>query len=263
MTCEETTRLLSQYVDDVLPLPIRSVVDDHLDRCPVCRADVAELRSLTRSLAQLAPPIVPASLVSAVTDALMIEAAALKQSPAPSIGQRIKVWLEPRMMPYGVSSFASILLFVGMFAALRPHFVALQQAARQSNAILARSSLAYDLNQPVSPEDFSADRAPFAAQSPSLDPGGALAALTSSYAHPHTDVLQEADDMIVVADVFNNGAASLADVVQAPRDRQMLADFEVALRQSAAFVPASLDRRPDTMRVVFTVQKVDVRDRSF
>jgi hypothetical protein len=69
--------------------------------------------------------------------------------------------------------------------------------------------------------------------------------------------------MIVVADVFSNGAASLADVVQAPRDRQMLADFEVALRQSAAFVPASLDRRPDTMRVVFTVQKVDVRERSF
>ena len=69
--------------------------------------------------------------------------------------------------------------------------------------------------------------------------------------------------MIVVADVFSNGSASLADVVQAPRDRQMLADFEVALRQSAAFVPASFDRRPDTMRVVFTVQKVDVRERSF
>ena len=37
--------------------------------------------------------------------------------------------------------------------------------------------------------------------------------------------------MIVVADVFSNGAASLADVVHAPRDRQMLDDFEVALRQ--------------------------------
>jgi hypothetical protein len=86
--------------------------------------------------------------------------------------------------------------------------------------------------------------------------------LTGSYAHPHSE-FQDADDMIVVADVFSNGAASLADVVQAPRDRRMLADFEVALRQSAAFVPASLDRRPDTMRVVFTVQKVDVRDRSF
>jgi hypothetical protein len=130
--------------------------------------------------------------------------------------------------------------------------------------LVFRASPGYDLNQPVTSEDFSARRAPFAEQSPSLNPGGALAALTGSYAHPHTNVNQAtSDDMIVVADVFSNGAASLADVVQAPRDRRMLADFEVALRQSAAFVPASLDRRPDTMRVVFTVQKVDVRERSF
>ena len=121
----------------------------------------------------------------------------------------------------------------------------------------------YDLTKPVTPEIYSARRAPFAEQSPSLNPGGALATLTGNYAQPRVGQFQEGDDMVVVADVFSNGAASLADVVQAPRDRQMLADFEVALRQSTAFVPASLDRRPDTMRVVFTVQKVDVRDRSF
>ena len=69
--------------------------------------------------------------------------------------------------------------------------------------------------------------------------------------------------MVVVADVYSNGVASLADVMQAPRDRRMLEEFEKALRQDAAFVPASLDRRPDTMRVVFSVQRVDVRDRSF
>ena len=59
------------------------------------------------------------------------------------------------------------------------------------------------------------------------------------------------------------GAASLVDVVQPPRDKRMLAEFESALRQDAAFVPASLDRRPDTMRVVFAVQKVNVDDRNF
>jgi hypothetical protein len=164
-------------------------------------------------------------------------------------------------MPYTVGSFASVVLFFSMFVGLSPHFMALQQAARQMETVLVfRASPGYDLNKPVTSEDFSARRAPFAEQSPSLNPGGALAALTGSYAH---NVNQDADDMIVVADVFSNGSASLADVVQAPRDRRMLADFEYALRQSAAFVPASLDRRPDTMRVVFTVQKVDVRDRSF
>ncbi|MEK6279641.1 MAG: zf-HC2 domain-containing protein [Acidobacteriota bacterium] len=263
MNCEETTHLLSPYIDDVLSLPVRVGVDDHLDVCPVCRAHVAELRSLSRSLAQLRPGIPPVDLAASINDALMIEAAARRQAPKPSFRESVTRWLEPRLMPYTVSSFASVILFVSMFAGLRPHFVALQEAALQSNTFVSRDNRVYDLHQPVSQEDFSATRAPFAEQSPSLNPGGALAALTSSYAHPHTNVDEDGDDMIVVADVFSNGAASLADVVQAPRDRQMLADFELALRQSAAFVPASLDRRPGTMRVVFSVQKVDVRDRSF
>lgn len=264
MSCEETTQLLSQYMDDVLSLPLRVEVDEHLERCPVCRAHASEFRSISRSLRQLSRPVVPANLASSITDALMIEAAARRQAPEPSFRKRMALWLEPRLMPYSVGSFASIILFVSMFAALRPHFIALREAARQNDSVLVlQSNPVYDLNQPVTPEDFSARRAPFAEQSPSLNPGGALAVLTGSYAHPHANEFQYADDMIVVADVFSNGAASLADVVQAPRDRRMLADFEVALRQSAAFVPASLDGRPDTMRVVFTVQKVDVRDRSF
>lgn len=262
MTCEETTQLLSQFIDDVLTLPVRASLDEHLDRCPVCRAHAADMRSLSRGLRQLSRPLVPWDLAASINDVLMIEAAARRQAPAQSWPARVANWLEPRIMPYGVGSFASVVLFVSMFLALSPHFIALQQASRELSTVMVfQPSQGYDLNQPVSSEDFSNRRAPYAEQSPTLNPGGALAALTSSYANPHeTD---EADDMIVVADVFSNGSASLADVVQAPRNRQMLADFEVALRQSAAFVPASLDRRPDTMRVVFTVQKVDVRDRSF
>jgi len=262
MNCEETTELLSQFIDDVLPLPQRASVDAHLDLCPVCRAHAAEFRSLTRSLRKITRPVPPGDLASAINAALQIEAAARRQLPERSLVDRLALWLEPRLMPYGVGSFASVVMFAAVFIALSPHFMALQLASKQLSTVLVfRPSPGYDLNQPVSSEDFSNLRAPFAEQSPSLNPGGALAALTSSYAQPGTN--QEGDDMIVIADVFSNGSATLADVVQAPRDRQMLADFEVALRQSAAFVPASLDRRPDTMRVVFTVQKVDVRDRSF
>lgn len=264
MTCEETNSLLSQYIDDVMSLPMRVTVDEHLNSCPVCRAHVSELRSLSRSLAQLKPSVVPTDLATSIKDALMIEAAARRQSPVPTWRESIQRWLEPRLMPYTIGSFASVLMFISMFAGLRPHFVALQEAALQTSSFsVSREVRVYDLYQPVSQEDFSATRAPFAEQSPSLNPGGALAALTSSYVNPRQRVSEDADDMIVVADVFSNGAASLADVVQAPRDPRMLTDFEVALRQSAAFVPASLDRRPGTMRILFTVQKVDVRDRSF
>ena len=76
-------------------------------------------------------------------------------------------------------------------------------------------------------------------------------------------VRESNDDMVVVADVFSNGTASVADVMHAPRDRRMLDDFQAAIRNNAAFVPSSLDRRPETMRVVFSIQRVEVRERNY
>lgn len=269
MLCEETKQLISNYLDDFVALPVRVAMDEHLGECPVCRAHLAELRLLKQSLRSLAHPAVPIDLAQSINEALAIEAGARCLQPRLSLGKRVSHWLRPRLMPYTVGSFASVLLFMTVFAALRPHFVALHEAALQSTAnskiiFLSDPGSVLDLNQPVNSEYYAASRAPFAEQSPSLNPSGALAALTRSYTNPHRQVrYEDADDMVVVADVFSNGSASLAGVVQAPRDRRMLADFESALRRDAAFVPASFDRRPDTMRVVFSVQKVDVRERNF
>ena len=259
MLCEETKQSLSLYIDDCVSLPTRVAVDEHLDRCPVCRSEVAELRSLTRSLGLMTRPTPPPDLAVAISEALAIESAARRQAPDPSLGQRIARFLEPRLMPYTIGSFASVILFFMMFTALRPHFVALREASIQNSSVLIVKPL-YDLNQPVNAETLASIREPFGEESPTLNPVGALAALTRAYAHPGHGVAADGDDMIVVANVFSNGAASLVDVVQAPKDKRMLDEFETALRQDAAFVPASLDRRPDTMRVVFAVQKVDVDD---
>ena len=265
MFCDETRDSLSAYIDDCLSLPTRAAVDHHLHICPVCREELAKLRLLSRSLGDLSRPTVPADLVSSISNALAIEAAASKQEREKPLAVRFAIWLEPKLMPYTVGSFASVILFIGMFAGLRPHFVALREAAalqRMATVIEITPYPGYDITKPVTPEIFSAKRAPFAEQSPTLNPGGSLAALTSAYSRP-ADSAEDADDMIVVADVFSNGAASLASVVQPPRDRRMLDEFEIALRRDAAFVPASMDRRPDTMRVVFAVQKVDVRERNY
>jgi len=272
MLCEETRQSLSLYVDDCVSLPARVAIDEHLDRCPVCRAEIAELRMLSRSLGLVARPTPPADLAASISNALYIEAAARKQAPNPPLMQRISRFIQPRVMPYTVGTFASVIMFFLMFNALRPHFVALREAAAQRHAFLMLETGEfehddlvalgyYDLNQPVTPESLAAERAPFGSQSPSLNPAGALAALTRSYSRESFDVLD--DDMLVGIDVFSNGAASLADVVHPPRDRRMLDQFESALRQDAAFVKASLDRRPDTMRVVFwcrggAVQKIEI-----
>jgi hypothetical protein len=217
-------------------------------------------------------PTPPADLAISISNELYIEAAARKQAPNPPLIERISRFIQPRVMPYTVGTFASVIMFFLMFTALRPHFVALREAAAQRQAVLMLETgqfgndhlIAlgyYDLNQPVTPESLAAERAPFGSQSPSLNPAGALAALTRSYSRENFDVPD--DDMLVGIDVFSNGAASLADVVHPPRDRRMLDEFEFALRQNAAFVKASLDRRPDTMRVVFwcrggAVQKIEI-----
>ncbi len=276
MLCEETRQSLSLYVDDCVSLPARVAIDEHLNRCPVCRAEVAELRMLTRGLGLMSRPTPPPGLAISISNALYIEAAARKQAPNPPLIQRIAHFIQPRVMPYTVGTFASVIMFFLMFTALRPHFVALREAAAQRHAALmieagefGRDELValgyYDLNQPVTPESLAAERAPYGFQSPSLNPAGALAALTRSYSRDNYDVAD--DDMLVGIDVFSNGAASLADVVHPPRDRRMLDEFETALRQNAAFVKASLDRRPDTMRVVFwcrggAVQKIEIDGRN-
>lgn len=267
MTCEETRQTLSSYVDDCVSLPARVTIEEHLDRCPVCRAEVSELRALTRSLNLMARAVAPADLAVTISDLLTIEAAARRQAPNPSWGSRIARFLQPRLMPYSVGSFASVIMFFLMLTALRPHFVALREAAIQNTSVfvLQTTDPRYDLYAPKSPEDFAASRAPYSELSPSLNPDGKLAALTRAYLHPHDSRdYSDADDMIVVTNVFSNGSASLAEVISPPRDKRMLDEFESALRQDAAFVKASLDRRPDTMRVVFSVQKgPTVNERNF
>ena len=266
MLCEETRQSLSQYVDDCVSLPARVAIDEHLDRCPVCRDEAIELRALRRRLTLLTPPTPPSDLATTISNALAIEAAARRQQSNPPLSHRIARFVQPWVMPYSAGSFASVLMFFLMFIALRPHFVALREAAAQQRYSVTEIHAVgggYDLSQPVTAEGLAAERAPFAVESPTLNPGGALAALTNSYARPHANLDGGADDMIVVTDVFSNGVAALADVVQPPRDKRMLDEFESALRQNAAFVDASLDRRPETMRVVFAVQKVDVDERKF
>ncbi len=265
MTCEETRYSLSLYVDDCVSLPARVAIDDHLDRCPVCRSEAAELRSLTRGLKMMTRPTPPPYLAESITDLLTIEAAARRQAPKPPLGIRIARFLEPRLMPYTIGSFASVIMFLMMFVALRPHFVALREAALQSNGVTIVTTTGYDLHaaQDLARKRFADDRV--SELSPTLNPSGKLAALTRAYAHSHASYsADDADDMTFIADVFSDGRGSLVDVVRAPRDKQMLEDLESALRQDRAFVKAEFDRRPDTMRVAISLgPKVEVDAQKF
>jgi hypothetical protein len=244
-----------------------------LEVCPVCRARLGEMRSIRSGLAMLSRPLPPVDLIPSINLALVNESFAQKARRnatfTDAINDLASQWLQPRGMRYAFSSLASIIIFTCVFAALRPHMIALHEASLAFDQMqlapepVDPASPRYDITRAISPESYAALRTPFNTESPSLNPEGALATLTREPIHLHANSRQGDDDMMIVADVFTNGSASVADVMQAPRDRRMLEDFQTALRKDAAFVPSALDRRPETMRVVFTVQRVDVRDRHY
>jgi anti-sigma factor RsiW len=272
MSCDAVQYSLSLYVDDGLTSDERDACYQHLEVCPVCRAHLDELRGLRSGLAMLSRPVPPADMIPAINSALSAKAAEIRASRNDTTVDRVNDWalrwLQPRPMRYAFSSLASIFIFTLVFAALRPHMIALREATVAFDQVqittipdeLFVSDL--DIRKPISPESYAALRTPFNSESPSLNPGGALAMLSWEHATPRNGTASQ-DDMVIVADVFTNGSASLANVVQAPRDRRMLQEVQNALRRDAAFVPASLDRRPETMRVVFSVQRVDVHERGY
>ena len=272
MSCDNIQQSISLYVDDGLTADERLNVYQHLEVCPVCRARVGELRNLRSSLATLSTPLPPADLIPAINTALAARVAELRArrnaTAMDAINDWALKWLQPRPMRYAFSSLASIIIFAAVFAALRPHMVALREATLAFEQVQITPVpndfviAGYDITKPISPESYAALRTPYNTESPSLNPGGALAMLSWEPRELHESAKGQ-DDMMIVADVFTNGSASLANVMQAPRDRRMLQDFERALRQDAAFVPASVDRRPETMRVVFSIQRVDVHEKDY
>lgn len=267
MNCEETKQSLSSYLDDELSLPVRATFDEHLRACPMCREELAVTRSLMRRLSTLPRPLPPPDLADAINDRLLIEAGAVLRQPKLPFGVRFMRWLQPRVMPYTVGTFASCLLFILMFTALRSSLMAFHTFDRATRSTFTYRITyvpgmegGYDITQPITSESLAARRSAVGVESPSLNPNGALAALAWT---PTLERGGNDDDMVVVTDVFSNGRASLADVVQAPRNRRLLDQFQNALREGPAFVPASYDRRPQTMRVVFVLQKVNIRERDF
>jgi len=268
MSCDQIQETLSLYGDDGLTAEARANCYRHLEVCPVCRARLAELRSLKRSLAVLPKPTPPRDLIPTINQRLRSAGANGRSRHARTIGELLTEWLEPVVARYAFSSFASLILFAAVFAALRPQMIALHEAALTLDQIAMSEPVdlfatAYDISKPISQASYAAQRIPFNTESPSLNPSGALALLAFPSEGARRKTGQRDDDMVVVADVFSNGAASLADIMHAPRNRRMLDEFQKALRQDAAFVPAAMDRRPETMRVVFSVQRVDVRDRNY
>jgi Putative zinc-finger len=262
MKCENLQFNLSLYIDNILADDEREIVDEHLAQCPLCRQKLDDFTALRQSLRQISQPVMPKDLLASVKTAMRTEL-------APSVPQKIsyfstdfREFLQMRVMPLTVGTAASLIfgfsflwiLLSGANIQQKTDF-SLIDSADQSPVLVARKSNSDDVE--INQVDFVAGRGLVSSESPSINPQGALAAMTKAFVNGKS----KGNEVVVVADVFGNGLANIEEVVVPLDNEQAVFELEQALNKDsgdAPFVPAILDRRADSMRVVFKIQRVDI-----
>jgi hypothetical protein len=205
---------------------------------------------------------VPADLLYSVKNAVAVELKRPAPEPLYIFSNSFREWLQYRLMPVGVATVISIFLTVSLLMTLLSTREATQEGVEKAQMETGRETIlvAANRNSRVAPLDFPESpelNLPISLESPRINPTGALLALSKSIVRGK----MKDEDVTIVADVFGNGLARIAEVVEAPRDRRAMQDLERALnedRSDAPFVPANQDRRSDVVRVVLKIQRVDV-----
>ncbi len=270
MKCENLQFNLSIYLDECLNEGERALVERHLAQCPLCRQKLADFQALRINLRTLPRPELPSDLLTAMRSSVA-ESVEIKKRKSFFIFPEITTeWLQMRLMPYSVGTALSLIFGFGLLwtllsAAYVPEKnidLAKYQPAIKSAVLLTDAKPDFPINDfDLSAADYSAARLSVSGDSPSLNPQGALVALTKSIVRGK----MEDDEVVVVADVFANGLAKIAEVVEPSSDREAVRELEKALKNDpnyAPFVPASFDRRSETVRVILKINRVDIQTHS-
>jgi len=262
MKCEDLQLNLATYLDDILTGEERATVDEHLVRCPLCRQKLADFQALRIGLRALSRPALPNERLNSMRKL---------------VAQKVKTptrddfteWLQMRLMPYGIGTafsliFGLLLLWSMLSAARIPNnnreLAKFEHPTKSTVSVTDPASRRYtegnDFN--LNAADYAAARLTVSGDSPSLNPQGALVALTRSIVRGN----MKDDEIVVVADVFGNGLAQIAEVVEPSKDIRAVSELEKALKNDpnfAPFVPASFDRRSETVRVILKINRVDIK----
>jgi len=247
MRCEEVQNLIAIEPDGALLDSESVLLNQHLLICPLCRQERDDIRSLTRDLRMLNRPAIAQgrlfSLRSTVAETL----------GAPRgfwLSDDRRPWAQAWLMPSGLGTFATVLLAMGFLWLLS---VSPMQVDNTTN-------FAYTAYQEPTQLAYAGQRSDVAKESPSINPHGALVALTNSLVRGQMND----DEVVVVAEVFGNGLAQIDEVVEPSKNRLAVGELDRALKSDprfAPFVPADLDQRPDSVKVILKIQNVNVSTR--
>ena len=252
MRCEELQNSISLSGDNLLDPVEEEVLIEHLSSCPLCRQERDDVRSLTRELRMLPRPVMPQTAVNYLrSKALQLLGANV---PGFWLAEDRRPWTKAWLMPSGVGVFASVL---GALSFLWLLSVSPGSNARKPDLMFPDNTIAR-----VDPKQrqYAEPRQDVSYESPSINPQGALVALTNSFVRGE----MKDDEVVVVAEIFGNGLARIDEVVEPSRNRRAVGELEKALDSDPAFapfVPANLDQRPESVRVVLKIRNVDVNTR--
>ena len=71
MNCQKCTDMLTEYIEGILPKEQRQALEAHLETCPPCRAEMAQLKDLTDRLTTNAKQIRKTSLENKVINQIL------------------------------------------------------------------------------------------------------------------------------------------------------------------------------------------------
>jgi len=250
-------------MDDVLPEENVAILRSHLSACPLCRQALDDMRQVRVSLRSLPRPEIPEAVMASVRRSVRTKAEPATR-PFGIFATRMqlpsyRLWLAS----YAAGACASVvfgmaflwLIFLSGANAGRSSFVAVASSS-SSSSIQVMPGM--DSTRVVlSPKDFANTRLDIAGVSPSVNPQGSLIELTKSLVNDEG----RNDEVVVVADVYGNGSAQIAEVVEPSRNQNAVPELARALDYETVnppFVPATFDQRSDTIRVVLKIQSVDV-----
>ncbi len=264
MNCAEIQFNLSGYLDRRPEGGLTHEIERHLASCPLCRQQFSDLRSLRDDLRMLSRPGLPPAIAQSIKLKLRDE---IRIGRTVGISSSAGEWIRLRLMPISVGVIASVVVglsFISLLFSGRSVYNGFDGTVAMADrkVLIAPDGVPIQKADDgfISASDYARNRLAFAGDSPSINPHGALISLSRS-------LLQSGiknDEVVVVADVFSNGLARIAEVVEPSHDSKAMDDLEKALvsdPSNAPFVPADLDKRSDNVRVVLKFQSVEVNTR--
>jgi hypothetical protein len=247
MRCEEVQNLIAIEADGTLLDSEGATLNEHLSTCPLCRQERDDIRAVSRELRMMRRPTLSKERLFSIRNSV---AERLGSPKGLWIFEDRRPWLKTWFMPSSLGTVASAVFAVGFV-----YLLSLTPVPSRSQPFVDFS----DLGEP-SQLAYAGPRRDVSAESPSVNPQGALVALTNSLVRGE----MSDDEVVVVAEVFGNGLAKIDEVVEPSKNRRAVGELEKALKSDpdfAPFVPARLDDRPDSVKVILKIQSVNVSTR--